>query len=75
VPPNGYIVLPSMTYQGYALLRSNLASGSDADVAKAVPYGKRIKFYPLSQADNPPATIFVASFRTSEKLVCGICGP
>jgi hypothetical protein len=36
VPPNGYIVLPSLTYQGYALLRSNLASGSDTDVAKAV---------------------------------------
>jgi hypothetical protein len=59
VPPQGYISLPSMTYQGYALLRSNLASGSDADVAKAVAYAKRIKFYPLSQADNPPPTTFV----------------
>ena len=39
-----------MTYQGYALLRSILKSGSDADVAKAVAYGKRIKLYPLSQA-------------------------
>ena len=48
-----------MTYQGYALLRSNLESGSDADVAKAVAYAKRIKFYPLSQAANPPPTIFV----------------
>ena len=35
------------TYQGYALLRSILQSGSDADVAKAVAYGKRIKLYPL----------------------------
>jgi hypothetical protein len=59
VPPNGHIVLPSMTYQGYALLRSNLASGSDTDIAKAVAYGKRIKFYPLSQAADPPATPFV----------------
>ena len=58
-PPNGYIVLPSMTYQGYALLRSILESGSDADVAKAVAYAKRIKFYPLSQADKPAATTFV----------------
>ena len=33
---DGYIALPSPTYQSYALLRSNLASGSDADVAKAV---------------------------------------
>jgi hypothetical protein len=48
-----------MTYQGYALLRSNLASGSDADVAKAVAYAKRIKFYPLSRAANPPPTTFV----------------
>ena len=41
------------------ILRSNLKSGSDADVAKAVAYGKRVKFYPLSQAANPPATTFV----------------
>jgi hypothetical protein len=57
--PNGYIALPSLTYQSYALLRSNLASGSDADVAKAVAYGKRVKIYPLSQADSPPTTTFV----------------
>ena len=57
--PDGYIALPSPNYQGYALLRSILKSGSDADVAKAVAYAKRIKVYPLSQAANPPATIFV----------------
>ena len=57
--PDGYILLPSMTYQGYALLRSILASGSDADVAKAVAYAQRIKLYPLSHAVNPPATTFV----------------
>ena len=57
--PEGYIVLPSSTYTGFALLRSNLKSGSDADIAKAVAYGKRVKFYPLSQAANPPATKFV----------------
>jgi hypothetical protein len=28
-------------------------------VTKAVAYGKRIKFYPLSQADNPPPTTFI----------------
>ena len=44
---------------GYALLRSNLKSGSDADVAAAVAYGKRVKLYPLAQAANPPATTFV----------------
>ena len=57
--PEGYIALPSSTYAGYALLRSNLKSGSEADIAKAVAYGKRIKFYPLSQAANPPPTMFV----------------
>ena len=57
--PAGYIVLPSMTYQGYALLRSILQSGSDADVAKAVAYARRIELYPLSQAAKPPATTFV----------------
>jgi hypothetical protein len=58
-PPEGYIPLPSSTFSGFALLRSNLKSGSEADIAKAVAYGKRIKFYPLSQASNPPATKFV----------------
>jgi hypothetical protein len=57
--PDGYIPLPSSTFSGFALLRSNLKSGSDADIAKAVAYGKRIKFYPLSQASNTPQTKFV----------------
>jgi hypothetical protein len=57
-PPDGYIPLQSDTYGGYALLRSNLASHSDADVANSVAYGKRIKVYPLSQAANPPPTAF-----------------
>jgi hypothetical protein len=56
--PDGTIALPSMSYQGYALLRSILRSGSDADVAKAVAYAKRIKLYSLSQAANPPPTTF-----------------
>jgi hypothetical protein len=57
--PAGYIAMPSDTYQGYALLRSVLQSGSDADVAKAVAYAKRIKVYPLSQGANPPPPVFV----------------
>ena len=58
-PPAGYIVLPSDTYRGYALLRSILRTGSEADIAKAVDYGKRIKVYPLSQAAKPSPTQFV----------------
>ena len=57
--PEGYIALHSPTYRSYALLRSNLASGSAADVAKAAAYGKRVKVYPLSQAASPPPTTFV----------------
>jgi hypothetical protein len=57
--PEGYIALPSYTYQGYALLRSILKSRDDADIAKAVEYGKRIKLYPLSAAAKPPETTFI----------------
>lgn len=57
-PPDGYIAVRSETFAGYALFRSNLASHSDADIAKAVAYGKRLKVYPLSQTANPPATKF-----------------
>lgn len=57
--PNDYIALPSQTYTGYAILRSNLGSGSETDLAKAVAYGKRVKFYPLVQAGNSPPTTFV----------------
>jgi hypothetical protein len=52
----GYIVLPSDTYQGFAILRSNFKSGSDADIALAAAYGKRIKFYPLN--GKPEETVF-----------------
>jgi hypothetical protein len=61
-PPKGYIPLPSETFQGFALLRSNLKSESDADIAKAVAYGKRIKFYPLAQAGKDPQTTFIDAY-------------
>ncbi|SDE83016.1 DUF1254 domain-containing protein [Terriglobus roseus] len=54
--PTGYFAVQSDTSGGYALLRSNLASHSDADIAKALAYGKRLKVYPLSQAAQPPET-------------------
>jgi len=57
--PDGYIALPSANYQGYALLRSILKSGSAANVQAAVAYGRRIKLYPLSQASHPPETVFI----------------
>ena len=46
------------THGSYALIRSNLESHSDADVAKSIAYGKKVKVYPLSQASAPPPTVF-----------------
>jgi hypothetical protein len=57
--PDGFIPMQSPTYTGFAILRSNLKSGGDDDIAKAVGYGKGVKVYPLSQAANPPETKFV----------------
>ena len=57
--PSGYIPLETVNYQGYALLRSILKSSSEADVAAAVAYGRRVKIYPLSQAAHPPETSFI----------------
>lgn len=47
---------------GFALLRSNVKSGSDADVAAAVEYGKRCGLYRLDAAENPPPTPYVDAF-------------
>jgi hypothetical protein len=65
LPPNydnvvsaGYTPLRPATFGSYALLRSNLKSHGDTDVAKSVAYGRRLKVYPLSQAANPPPTTF-----------------
>jgi len=57
--PDGYIPLSCQTYQGYALLRSILKSGSAEDFTKAVEYGQRVRFYPLSGAADPPATTWL----------------
>ncbi len=56
--PEGYQALEPGTWGSYALIRSNLQSHGDADVARSVAYAKRLKVYPLSQAAAPPATRF-----------------
>jgi len=56
--PEGYEPLRSDTFTGYVLVRSNLKSHSDADIERSIAYAKKVKFYPLSQAANPPATVF-----------------
>jgi hypothetical protein len=55
--PDGYIVLPSQTYRGFVILRSNFKSLTDADVAAAVEHGKRIKMYPLGGSAD--STVYV----------------
>lgn len=57
--PEGYLPMPSSTFTGFAILRSNLTDGSANDIKRAVDYGKRIKIYPYAQASNPPATKFI----------------
>ena len=57
--PDGYIAPRSPTFRLFAILRSNLRSGSAADVAAAVDYGSQVKLYPLSEAAVSPATKFV----------------
>jgi hypothetical protein len=57
--PAGYLPMPSPTYSGYAILRSNPKSQSDADIARAVAYAKQVRLYPLAQAANPPPTSFI----------------
>jgi len=57
--PAGYSALRPDTYSSYALLRSNMKSHGDSDVAASIAYGKRVKVYPLSASANPPETVFV----------------
>lgn len=63
--PASYFPMPSSTYTGFIILRSNLTDGSANDIARPIEYGKKIKIYPLSQASNPPQTIFVDLLQTA----------
>src|SRR5262249_4704492 len=56
--PQGYFALQSDMFGGYALIRSNLNSHSNADVERSIAYGKKVKVYALAQAANPPTTVF-----------------
>jgi len=51
LPPGAFILKPD-TLSGFALLRSNLGSHSDADISKSVAYGKRIKIYRLGEPEK-----------------------
>ncbi|GAA5121273.1 DUF1254 domain-containing protein [Luteolibacter yonseiensis] len=58
--PEGYIVLPSETYRGFVILRSNFKSRSPADIRAAVDHGKRVRVYPLG--GDQDSTVFVDAF-------------
>jgi hypothetical protein len=51
--PDGFFPLRSRNYRGYALLRSIPKAGSDADIAAAAAYARRIQLYPLSATGTP----------------------
>ena len=54
------MVYEQETYTGWAILRPIMAGGATREnLAKAVDLTKQIKIYPLSKADNPPASRYV----------------
>lgn len=58
VIPEGFLPLHSSTCTGYALLRSNIGKGSEAEIAAAAEYGRRIRIHPLAQDPQSPDTRF-----------------
>jgi hypothetical protein len=57
--PDRYIALYCKTLRGYALLRSNVNSGKDSDVADGVAYGQRVKVHRLPGTGEATGTRFV----------------
>jgi len=52
----GAYTLKQRTYNGFAILRSIISNSSPENLAKAEAFAKKIKVYPLAQAENPPKT-------------------
>jgi hypothetical protein len=57
--PDGYVAVRPNTYNTMTLLRSILASLSEADVKAGDGLVQQLKIYPLSKAANPPAQRFL----------------
>lgn len=57
--PAGYIAVRPQTYNGFALLRAIPKSSSEADVSNAIELVKKLRLYPLANADSPPEQRFV----------------
>jgi len=57
--PDGYVILRPKTYNTYTLLRSILASRTEADTKIGDALAKQVKVYPLSQAGMSPEQRFI----------------
>lgn len=65
--PEGYqgpLLSKSYTYEqrsnnGFAILRSIIPDASPENIAKAAEFARKIKVYPLAQAENPPKNNYV----------------
>ena len=76
VPPgyNGKLLPKAMvyeqeTYNGFAVLRPILpGAATEENLAKATTLTKKIRVYPLSEADNPPASNYVDVYGKSLEM-------
>ncbi len=57
--PEGYVAVPSTTYNVYSLLRIIIKTQSSEDVKKGIEYLHTLKVYPLSQKDSPTDNKFI----------------
>ncbi len=56
--PNAY-TYEQRTNNGFAILRPIIADASPENMKKAAEFAKKIKVYPLSQANNPPKNNYI----------------
>ncbi len=56
--PNAY-TYEQRTNNGFAILRPIIADASPENMKKAADFARKIKVYPLSQADNPPENNYI----------------
>ncbi len=55
----GALVYEQPTNHGFAILRAIIPDARPESLAKAAEYAKKIKVYPLADADNPPKNNYV----------------
>ncbi|HKJ19814.1 MAG TPA: DUF1254 domain-containing protein [Woeseiaceae bacterium] len=59
--PGAYVYEQGTNY-GFAILRAIIPDASEENIARAAEFAQRIKVYPLSEADDPPAMNYVDTF-------------